>query len=69
MAGQEAGRPLMWVLLLVPFIGLLWVPFYNFTEPSLFGFPFFYWYQFAWVPITSVLIWLVYRSLPPDEAK
>src|SRR6202012_2637837 len=59
----------MWVLLLVPFVGLLWVPFYNFTEPSLFGFPFFYWYQFAWVPITSVLIWLVYRSQPHDEAK
>jgi Protein of unknown function (DUF3311) len=32
----------MWILLLLPFAGLLWVPFYNFTEPSLFGFPFFY---------------------------
>jgi hypothetical protein len=31
-------------------------------EPSLFGFPFFYWYQLAWVPISSLLIWLVYRS-------
>jgi Protein of unknown function (DUF3311) len=59
----------MWVLLLIPFIGLLWVPFYNFLEPSLFGFPFFYWYQFAWVPITSILIWLVYRSQPHDEAE
>jgi hypothetical protein len=68
LAGK-GWRPLMWVLLLVPFIGLLWVPFYNFTEPSLFGFPFFYWYQFAWVPITSVLIWLVYRSQPHDEVK
>jgi hypothetical protein len=47
--------------------GLLWVPFYNFTEPSLFGFPFFYWYQLAWVPISSFLIWLVYRSRTPDE--
>jgi Protein of unknown function (DUF3311) len=56
----------MWVLLLLPFIGLLWVPFYNFLEPSLFGFPFFYWYQLAWVPISSVLIWLVYRSRTPD---
>jgi hypothetical protein len=37
-------------------------------EPSLFGFPFFYWYQLAWVPVCSLLIWLVYRSLPPDEA-
>jgi Protein of unknown function (DUF3311) len=59
---------LMWVLLLLPFIGLLWVPFYNFQEPALFGFPFFYWYQLAWVPISSLLIWLVYRSRAPDEA-
>jgi hypothetical protein len=68
---REAGLRVetsMWVLLLVPFIGLLWVPFYNFVEPSLFGFPFFYWYQLAWVPITSLLIWLVYRSRTPDEA-
>jgi len=25
----------MWILLLLPFIGLLWVPFYNFQEPAL----------------------------------
>jgi Protein of unknown function (DUF3311) len=59
--------PLMWVLLLLPFIGLLWVPFYNFQEPALFGFPFFYWYQLAWVPISSLLIWVVYRWRTPDE--
>jgi hypothetical protein len=57
----------MWILL-VPFIGLLWVPFYNFTDPALFGFPFFYWYQLAWVPITSLLIWLVYRRRAHDDA-
>jgi hypothetical protein len=34
----------VWILLLLPFVGLLWVPFYNFLEPALFGFPFFYWY-------------------------
>lgn len=56
----------MWILLLLPFVGLLWVPFYNFAEPSLFGFPFFYWYQLAWVPISSLLIWLVYRGRKPD---
>jgi hypothetical protein len=60
--------PSMWILLLVPFIGLLWVPFYNFQDPALFGFPFFYWYQLAWVPISSLLIWLVYRRRTPDEA-
>jgi hypothetical protein len=59
--------PVMWVLLLLPFVGLLWVPFYNFQEPALFGFPFFYWYQLAWVPICSSLIWIVYRSQKPDD--
>ena len=49
-------------LLALPFIGLLWVPFYNQELPSLFGFPFFYWYQFAWVPLTALIIWLVYRD-------
>jgi Protein of unknown function (DUF3311) len=53
--------------LLLPFVGLLWVPFYNFQEPALFGFPFFYWYQLAWVPICSLLIWIVYRSQKPDD--
>ena len=45
----------MWVLLLLPFVGLLWVPFYNFQEPALFGFPFFYWYQLAWIPLVAIL--------------
>jgi len=49
-------------LLLLPFVALLIVPFYNFREPSLFGFPFFYWYQFAWVPITALLIFWVHRG-------
>ncbi len=50
------------LLLLVPFVALLWVPFYNSWEPSLFGFPFFYWYQFLWVPLTSLLIYLAHRG-------
>ncbi|CAN5527594.1 DUF3311 domain-containing protein [soil metagenome] len=51
----------MRLLLLLPFIGLLWIPFYNRELPALFGFPFFYWYQLVWVPLTAFLIWLVYR--------
>ena len=50
------------LLLLLPFIGLLWVPFYNNAEPELWGFPFFYWYQFIWVFVTSFLIWIVYMG-------
>jgi hypothetical protein len=60
--GKALRRRVMRILLVVPFIGLLWIPFYNRELPALFGFPFFYWYQFAWVPVTSLLIWIVYRD-------
>ncbi len=49
------------LLLLLPCVGLLWVPFYDRPGPALLGFPFFYWYQLAWVPVTSGLLWLVWR--------
>ncbi len=54
-------RRAAWLLLLLPFAGLLWVPFYDRPGPALLGFPFFYWYQLAWVPVTSALVWLVWR--------
>jgi hypothetical protein len=54
-------------LLLLPYIGLLWVPIYARRDPTLWGFPFFYWYQLAWVPVTSLLLWIVYRRLPDED--
>lgn len=52
----------MRALLLLPFIGLLWVPFYNRPLPEFLGFPFFYWYQLLWVFVTAILTWLAYRQ-------
>lgn len=49
-------------LLLLPYLALLAVPLYNSREPALLGFPFFYWYQFAWVPVTALLIYWVHRG-------
>jgi Protein of unknown function (DUF3311) len=49
------------ILLLLPFIGLLWLPFYNSRDPYFGGFPYFYWYQFLWVPIASLFTFIVYR--------
>ncbi|HMC70560.1 MAG TPA: DUF3311 domain-containing protein, partial [Mycobacteriales bacterium] len=49
---RRAARPVRrwaYVLLIAPFIGTLWVSTYASKSPTLFGFPFFYWYQFAWV--------------------
>jgi hypothetical protein len=49
-----------WYLLLVlPFIGTLLPWLYNRSAPALFGLPFFYWYQLAWVLVTAGLLGLV----------
>jgi len=52
----------MRLLLMLPFVGLLVVGLYNRLTPALWGIPFFYWYQLAWVPVTSLLLWIVDRS-------
>jgi hypothetical protein len=52
-----SGRSRTWLalLLLIPFIALLWPPFYNFKSPELLGIPFFYWFQLLWIFITAIL--------------
>lgn len=49
-----------WYLLLVlPFVGTLVPSLYNHAWPPLFGLPFFYWYQLAWVLATAALLGIV----------
>jgi uncharacterized membrane protein len=59
---SPSRRSPMRILFLVIFVATLAVPFFNRTSPTLFGFPFFYWYQIACVPIASILIFLVFRA-------
>jgi hypothetical protein len=60
VAPQKGSRA--WNLLLaLPFVALLWVPFYDSVEPAAWGIPFFYWYQFVWMFVTTGLILLVHR--------
>jgi hypothetical protein len=55
------GRQWVLLLLVIPFIGTLWLPFYAHVQPELGGaIPFFYWYMFLWVIITAVLTGVVY---------
>ena len=49
------------VLLLIPCLLSLAVPLFDRDEPRLLGFPFFYWYLFALVPISAVFIYAVFR--------
>ncbi len=51
------------LLLLAPYVGLCFPAWYARATPALFGFPFFYWYQFAWVILASLIMALVYRKL------
>ena len=55
-------RPVTWarLLLLLPFIGILWVASFNSLQPELGGVPFFYWYQLLWVIVSAILIGIVY---------
>jgi hypothetical protein len=55
------------ILLLVIFVAALAVPFFNRVAPTLFGFPFFYWYQLAVVLSASLLTWIVYLVEGSDK--
>ena len=62
---QDEHRPVrrvLWarLLLILPFIAMLWVSSYDSAEPMVAGIPFFYWYQLLWVLIGAVLVAFVY---------
>jgi uncharacterized membrane protein len=56
---KRAG--LIFLLLVMPYAAMLWVPSYNRAAPQIAGIPFFYWYQLLWIPLGSLLLWLAYR--------
>jgi len=45
---------------LIPFIALLWPPLYAKDRPELWGWPFFYWYQFLWLILIAILTQIVH---------
>lgn len=61
-SGVHRVHPRLWwrLLLVVPVIATLWVPWYARTRPVLFGLPFFYWYLMAWVPASALCSAVVY---------
>ena len=65
MDRPRTGSRWWYLLLLVPLVGLLWTPFYAHPKPELFGFPFFYWYQFAWVIAGAGITAFVYLVTTP----
>ena len=55
-------RVVIWarLLLLLPFIAMLWVSSYDRTDPMVAYIPFFYWYQLFWIILGAVIIGFVY---------
>jgi hypothetical protein len=56
------------VVLLIPAVVLpLLVGVYTRTDPELWGFPFYYWFQFLLIPIAAVLTISAYLLTRGDE--
>jgi CBS domain containing-hemolysin-like protein len=55
------------VLLAVAIVVPLLIGVYDREDPTLFGFPFFYWFQFLLIPLTSVLTWIAFKVLTPSD--
>lgn len=55
-----------YILLLIPCLLAIAVPFYNADAPRLFGFPVFYWVLFLQVPVSALFVYAAFRL---DRAK
>ncbi|MGH3753687.1 MAG: DUF3311 domain-containing protein [Pseudonocardiaceae bacterium] len=65
--GMSSLRWSWWNLLLgVPLLMLV-TPVYDRVEPRVWGFPFFYWYQFLWVPVGVICTAVVYLMTRGDQ--
>jgi hypothetical protein len=51
------------MLLVLPYLALMFPQVYARATPEFLGFPFFYWYQFMWVILTAGLLGLVYKKV------
>jgi polyferredoxin len=69
MKARRTRKGAGWLLALfiIPFVVMLWPPFYNFTDPPFIGIPFFYWFQLAWIFVTAILTGVVYLAGPKES--
>ena len=67
----STGLWVLIILVLLPAVVLpLWVPLFDKAEPTLFGFPFFFWFQFALILMAAALTLAAYGlSLIADRRR
>ena len=59
---SKLKRTVWYVLLFTPFFVAIWVPLFNRMEPSFYGIPFFYWFQFVLIIVAAVVTGLAYLA-------
>jgi hypothetical protein len=59
---QKRRLRFTYLLLLIPYGAMLWVPFYNRIEPKIAGVPFFYWYQLLWIVLGAAVLLPAYLT-------
>ena len=50
----------VYLFLVLPYVGMLYVPLFDRIEPKVLGIPFFYWYQMVWTILGAFCILPVY---------
>lgn len=66
---QRRGFRWVRLLLVPPYVAIVCVAFYDRATPTLWGFPFFYWYQLLWIPLGALLLYPIYCADVRDAAK
>jgi len=56
------------LLLLIPYVAMMWVGSYNRIAPEIAGVLFFYWYQLLWIVLCAAVMIPVYLADERDEA-
>ena len=59
---SRTKRRVWYVILFIPFFVAICVPLYNRIEPSVFGIPFFYWFQFVLIIVAAIVTALAYKA-------
>ncbi len=66
---RPASRWVAVGLLALAIVVPLLVGVYDREDPTLFGFPFFYWFQFLLIPFASVLTYAAFRLVTPKQPR
>jgi hypothetical protein len=66
---RPASRWLAGVLLAAAIVVPLLVGVYDREDPTLLGFPFFYWFQFVLIPFASAATYAAFRLVTPSDRR